>query len=97
MPRELFLRLSSKAKWILGFISLTAGVMAVVLIDALPPVWMLVLLVSVGLALLYIIARLRSRYDPRDLRFGSCIPPINLPRAIDSTSSVRPEKNDHPI
>jgi hypothetical protein len=31
----------------------------------------------VALALLYIIARLGSRFDPLDTRFGSCIPPIN--------------------
>jgi len=32
---------------------------------------------SLALAALYIFARLNSRFDPLDPRFGSCIPPIN--------------------
>jgi hypothetical protein len=38
------------------------------------------LLGSLALAVLYIVARLRSRFDPLDPRFGSCIPPIAKPR-----------------
>jgi hypothetical protein len=41
---------------------------------------MLLLLGSLVLAVLYIVARLRSRFDPLDPRFGSCIPPITRPR-----------------
>ena len=44
------------------------------------PTWMLLLLGSLALAVLYIVARLRSRFDPLDPRFGSCIPPITKPR-----------------
>jgi 4-hydroxybenzoate polyprenyltransferase len=44
------------------------------------PTWMLLLLGSLVLAVLYIVARLRSRFDPLDPRFGSCIPPITKPR-----------------
>jgi hypothetical protein len=84
-PRGLVSSLSSKAKRILGFVAMTTGMMAAVLIGAWPPPWMLVLLGSMALALLYIVARLRSRHDPLDPRFGSCIPPITMPRANDST------------
>jgi len=70
----------SKAKWILGPAALVA-VMATMLIG---PIWTLALLGSMALALLYIVARLRSRYDPLDPRFGSCIPPITMPRATDT-------------
>jgi 4-hydroxybenzoate polyprenyltransferase len=45
-----------------------------------PPAWIMLLLGSVALAVLYIVARLRSRFDPLDPRFGSCIPPITRPR-----------------
>jgi hypothetical protein len=41
------------------------------------PVWMTLLFGSLALAALYIFARLNSRFDPLDPRFGSCIPPIN--------------------
>ena len=44
------------------------------------PTWMMLLLGSLALAVLYIVARLRSRFDPLDPRFGSCIPPITKPR-----------------
>jgi 4-hydroxybenzoate polyprenyltransferase len=44
------------------------------------PTWMLLLLGSLALAVLYIVARLRSRFDPLNPRFGSCIPPITKPR-----------------
>jgi hypothetical protein len=48
------------------------------------PAWLSVLLCSLALALLYIVARLNSRFDPLDPRFGSCIPPITRPRDSDS-------------
>jgi len=51
--------------------------MAAVLIQ--PPAWLVLLLGSMALALLYTVARLNSRFDPLDQRFGSCIPPINWP------------------
>jgi hypothetical protein len=89
--RELVLRLSSKTKRTLGLVALIAGVMASVLIGAWSPVWLLVLLASIALALLYIIARLRSRYDPLDPRFGSCVPPINMPRTDNNS---RPDAAD---
>jgi hypothetical protein len=76
--------LPSKTKWIFGVVALIIGVMTAVLIR--PPAWMLVLLCSIGLALLYIVARLRSRYDPLDPRFGSCVPPITRPRETDTNS-----------
>jgi hypothetical protein len=41
---------------------------------------MTLLLGSLALASLYIVARLNSRFDPLDSRFGSCIPPISRPR-----------------
>ena len=44
------------------------------------PTWIMLLLGSLALAVLYIVARLRSRFDPLDPRFGSCIPPITKPR-----------------
>jgi hypothetical protein len=83
--------LSSKAKWILGLVALITGVTAAFLIGAWPPGWVLVLLSSMALALLHIAVRLRSRYDPLDPRFGGCIPPINMPRATDSTSPAGPD------
>ena len=45
-----------------------------------PPMWIMLLLGSMALAALYIVARLRSRFDPLDPRFGSCIPPITKRR-----------------
>jgi hypothetical protein len=90
-PRGLVSSLSSKAKWILGLVALITGVTAAILIGAWPPGWVLVLLSSMALALLYIAVRLRSRYDPLDPRFGSCIPPINMPRATDSTFPAEPD------
>ena len=44
------------------------------------PTWIMLLLGSLALAALYIVARLRSRFDPLDPRFGSCIPPVTKPR-----------------
>jgi hypothetical protein len=67
--------MSAARKWVLG--AIVIGMVAAVLATIQPPAWALVLLGSVALALLYIIARLGSRFDPLDTRFGSCIPPIN--------------------
>jgi drug/metabolite transporter (DMT)-like permease len=58
---------------------LVVGVTAV-LIAVQPPAWILLLLGSMALAVLYIVARRNSRYDPLDPRFGSCIAPISKPR-----------------
>jgi hypothetical protein len=44
------------------------------------PTRIMLLLGSLALAALYIVARLRSRFDPLDPRFGSCIPPVTRPR-----------------
>ncbi|MCC8939820.1 hypothetical protein H8A99_25980 [Bradyrhizobium sp. Arg68] len=52
----------------------------IALIASRPPAWILLLLGSFALAVLYIVARSRSRYDPLDPRFGSCIPPISRPK-----------------
>jgi hypothetical protein len=66
-----------RSKLILGVaVLLVIGVTAAVQ----PPAWIMLLLGSVALAALYIVARLRSRFDPLDPRFGSCIPPITRPR-----------------
>ena len=81
----------SKTNWIL-VVAFLIAVTTAVLIGAWFPVWMLVLVGSMGLAALYIVARLRSRYDPLDPRFGSCIPPISIPRATDNNS--RPDASD---
>jgi hypothetical protein len=86
--RDLVLRLSSKAKWILGLVVLIVGVATAVLIRL--PAWVLVLLGPLALAALYILARMQSRYDPLDPRFGSCIPPINMPRSNHSNSGIPP-------
>lgn len=48
-----------------------------VLIAVQPPAWIVLLLGSLVLAVLYTAARMNSRYDPLDPRFGSCIPPIS--------------------
>ena len=53
---------------------LVAGVAAAIVLQ--PPAWIVLLLGSSALAVLYIVARQNSRYDPLDPRFGSCIPPI---------------------
>ena len=76
----------------LGAVGFIAGA-TVILIATQPPLWMLLLLGSLALAVLYIVARLRSRYDPLDPRFGSCIPPISRPTggadpASDNRSDV---------
>ena len=49
----------------------------VVLIAVQPPAWIVLPLGSLALAVLYIVTRINSRYDPLDPRFGSCIPPIS--------------------
>jgi hypothetical protein len=65
------------SKLILGVaVLLVVGVTAAVQL----PTWIMLLLGSLALAVLYIFARLRSRFDPLDPRFGSCIPPITKPR-----------------
>ncbi|MBP1096413.1 hypothetical protein [Bradyrhizobium diazoefficiens] len=68
----------------------------VLLIASRPPVWMLLLLGSFALAALYIVVRTKSRYDPLDPRFGSCIPPISKPKA--SAGNVPKQHSDvwHP-
>jgi hypothetical protein len=52
----------------------------------------LLLLGSFALAVLYIVARTRSRYDPLDPRFGSCIPPISKPKT--SAGDVPKQRGD---
>jgi hypothetical protein len=53
---------------------------AVVLALVQPPAWIMLLLGMMALAVLYIVARPRSRFDPLDPRFGGCIPPMTKPR-----------------
>lgn len=63
-------------KWTLaGGVLLVAGSAAALLTFGAPPGWLTLLLGTVALALLYIVVRFNSRYDPLDARFGSCIPP----------------------
>jgi hypothetical protein len=58
-----------------------AGVAAVIALVAIqPPAWIVLLLGSMALAGLYIYARMHSRYDPLDPRFGSCVPPLPRPK-----------------
>jgi 4-hydroxybenzoate polyprenyltransferase len=65
------------SRLILGVaVLLVIGVTAAIVL----PTWIMLLLGSLALAVLYIVARLRSRFDPLDPRFGSCIPPITKPR-----------------
>ncbi|MEZ0029866.1 hypothetical protein ABIF68_000236 [Bradyrhizobium japonicum] len=66
---------------------LSSGVVALLLVGTTalliairPPAGLLLLLGSFALAVLYIVARTRSRYDPLDPRFGSCIPPFSKPK-----------------
>jgi hypothetical protein len=59
-----------------GVVLLVIGV-TTVLIAVQPPAWIVLPLGSLVLAVLYIVARINSRYDPLDPRFGSCIPPIS--------------------
>jgi len=58
-------------------VSVAAGVAVLAaLIAVQPPAWIVLLLGSMALAGLYIHARMNSRYDSLDPRFGSCIPPL---------------------
>jgi hypothetical protein len=62
-------------------VSVTAGVAIVVALIAMqPPAWIVLLLGSIALAWFYIYARMHSRHDPLDPRFGSCIPPPPRPK-----------------
>lgn len=62
-------------------VSVAAGMAVVIaLIASQPPAWIVLLLGSMALAGLYIYARMNSRYDPLDPRFGSCIPPLPRPK-----------------
>jgi hypothetical protein len=76
-----------KSNWISSLVLLLViGLTIGFLIGVRPPTWIVALLGAMALALLYIVARLGSRYDPLDPRFGSCIPPITMPRAGNDTS-----------
>ena len=69
------------SRLVLGVAVLLAiGVTAATVLAVQPSAWIMLLLGSMALALLYIVARLRSRFDPSDPRFGGCIPPITKPR-----------------
>jgi hypothetical protein len=59
-----------RSSWLLASTFLVVAVFTV-LFAFQAPVWANLVLESPALALLYIIARLRSRYDPLDPRFGS--------------------------
>jgi hypothetical protein len=67
--------MNATTKWILGAVIIAAALATMVFGQA--PIWLWILLGALMLSLLYIFARLNSRYDPLDPRFGSCIPPIN--------------------
>jgi hypothetical protein len=66
-------------KLALGAVALLLVGVTTVLIAVQTPAWIMLLLGSMALAVLYVMARQRSRYDPLDPRFGSCIPPISKP------------------
>lgn len=83
MPREIS-SLSSKAKWTFGRRCLDHwhdGGRSARSLDA-----RVARFDSIGIAIYRCKAELR--YDPLDPRFGSCIPAISMPRAIDSTSPL---------
>jgi hypothetical protein len=62
-------------------VSVAAGMAVVIALIAIQlPAWIVLLLGSIALAGLYIYARMNSRYDPLDPRFGSCIPPLPRPK-----------------
>jgi len=63
---------------ILGVVLLVVGVTAATVLLQ-PPAWLVLLLGSMALALVYTVARMNSRFDPLDARFGSCISPNNWP------------------
>lgn len=71
-----------------GIFALVLAGAAVLLIAGPPPAWGLLLLGSFALAALYIVARMRSRYDPLDPRFGSCIPPMSRPKGSGGNDST---------
>ena len=73
--------MNSRLIW--GVVVLPVVGVTAVLIAVQPPAWILLLLGSLALAVLYIVARRNSRYDPLDPRFGSCIPPIQRHKRID--------------
>jgi len=73
---------SMSARVALGVV-LAIGGGAAALIALQPPGWIVVLFGSVVFAGIYIVARLNSRYDPLDPRFGSCIPPIQSHKRVD--------------
>ncbi|UGY14688.1 hypothetical protein [Bradyrhizobium septentrionale] len=75
------------SKLSLGTVALILVGATVLLIASRPPAWIVLLLGSFALAVLYIVARMRSRYDPLDPRFGSCIPPISRPKTSGSDVS----------
>jgi heme A synthase len=66
------------SKLALGAVVLLVIGITTVLIAVQTPA-ILLLLGSLALAVLHILARRRSRYDPLDPRFGGCIPPISKP------------------
>lgn len=55
------------------------AICAIIVLTAVQPAaWIVLLLLgSLAMAALYTAARMNSRYDPLDPRFGSCIPPIS--------------------
>ena len=63
---------------VLGLVLVTVGLTAATVLIQ-PSAWLGLLLGSMILALLYLVARTNSRFDPLDQRFGSCIPPTNWP------------------
>ena len=63
-----------------GTVVLLTLAATVLLIALRAPAWLWLLLGAFAFAVLYIVARTRSRYDPLDPRFGSCIPPIYKPK-----------------
>jgi hypothetical protein len=65
------------SRWIWGIAVLLVIAVTAATVLLRPPAWLLLLLGSMALASLYIVARLNSRFDPLDPRFGSCIPPIS--------------------
>lgn len=72
-------------RWLLFAGALAAMCMvAAVMILGAPPAWLSLLLGTIALAVVYIVARAHSRYDPLDPRFGSCIPPPPRPPRADA-------------
>ncbi|MCP3405090.1 hypothetical protein [Bradyrhizobium sp. CCGB01] len=88
--RKLMMEPVMASKLFSGTVALLLVVATVLLIAIQPPAWIVLLLGSFALAVLYIVVRTRSRYDPLDPRFGSCIPPISKPRASAGDGSNPP-------